>query len=448
VCAPETLDRGEASRPGGSPAPVAGPQVSRIEPGDRLAVVGVRLVEDQAGDAQRDVTILVEGGRIADVLPAGAVLPGAVRRVEAQGLWAVPGLIDCHVHLNGEQTMDAFRRYLTPSAEVKLFHALEFAMSSLSCGFTTLRDVGPGHGVALKTAGRLGLVNVPRILAANCAISATGGHGDWTLFPEDLWRSLGERGTLADGVDECRQAVRRAFREGADLIKVMPSGGGVTNHPDDLAAHQELSLEEVCAVVEEAHRRGARVAAHTNGEEGIRLALEAGVDTVEHGVFEPDPEVLDAMAQRGTTLVPTLLIFDWVVNEGRAAGVFEEGIEAAKRLLDRQFRLVAAAQRAGVNIALGTDNNGVLGLRSSARELDLLCHAGLTSREALAAGTRNAAAACGLGHEVGVLSAGMLADLVLVDGDPLADLTVLSSGRGIRHVLHSAVPATLRSAAQ
>lgn len=409
-------------------------------PGRRLVIAGGTLIDGTGAPPLPDAALRIEDGIITAVGRRNDVPTDGAEFVDAGGHWIIPGLIDCHLHLSGDTSIDMYRRYFSPRPELRVFHALRQSTTALSRGFTTVRDVGLGAAVAIRMASRSGWVVAPRILAANSAISTTGGHGDWTIFPIDLAHSMGLRGTIADGVEECRRAVRRAFREGADLIKVMPSGGGVTNHADDLAAHPEMSLEELTAIVEETHRRGARVAAHTNGDEGVRLAIEGGVDTVEHGVFEPDSRILETMAERGISLVPTLLIFRWVVEEGAAAGVFAEGIEAAKKLLELQFRLVAAAQAAGVNVAVGTDNTGVMHLDTNARELWLLQHAGLSSMEAVVAATKNAAVACGLGDRLGTLERGRIGDALVLRRDPLADLTTLWADGTIRHIVQADVP--------
>lgn len=375
---------------------------------------------------------------IESVGPRGEVeIPAGVEVVDAAGRWITPGLIDCHVHFTGETSLEMYRRYLVPSQELKLLYAMKQAFVVLTSGFTTVRDVGLGHAVTLKGAISDGLIAGPRILAANSAISSTGGHGDWTILPYEWARTMGLRGTLADGPDECRRAVRRAFRAGADLVKVMVGGGGVTNHPHDLVARAEFSPEELEAIVDETHRRGARVAAHSVGAEAAPAAVRAGVDTIEHGVFEPDSALLSAMAESGISLVPTIFIFVWVAEHGRAAGVFEAGVEAAKRLVDTQFRLVNAAHRAGVNIALGTDNNMAIDPGSAAHELALLVDAGLTTAEALVAGTRNGAIACGLADRVGTVEPGKLADLVILTRNPLTDIDSLSKEGTITNVLQS-----------
>lgn len=408
----------------------------RLGKGQRTAFVGATVIDGTDRAPVRDAVVLVEDGTIRGVGAKGAVnVPAGTQVIDVSGHWLIPGLIDCHIHLNGETTLDMYRRYLTPSRDLKLLHAVRHAFLALTSGFTTVRDVGLGHAVTLKHAIADGLIAGPRILAANSALTTTGGHGDWAIFPYEWARSMELRGNIVDGPDECRLAVRRAFREGADLIKILVTGGGITNHAQDLAAHVEFSPEELAAIVDETHRRGAKVAAHSVGSESAPVAIQAGVDTIEHGVFEPEPAILADMAERGISLVPTIFIFKWVADEGKTAGVFDEGIEAAKRLVATQYRLVQAAQKAGVNIALGSDNNGVLGADRSARELVLLNEAGLTPMQALQAGTRNAARACGLEDRIGTIQAGKVADLLVLNQDPLADIASLQRAGTITKIV-------------
>lgn len=401
-------------------------------------MLGGTLIDCTGAPSVEGSAVVIESGRITKLGRAGEVeIPAGCKILDASGCWVTPGLIDCHMHLAGETTSDAFRRYLDPPRDVRLLRAARDTLTLLNAGFTTLRQVGLGWGVALRRAIESGVIEGPRILAANTTITSTGGHGDWTVFPYEWVKSMPPeyRGTIADGVDECRLAVRRSLRAGADLIKVMVSGGGVTNHAGDLAAHLDYTPAELAAIVDEAHRRGARVAAHVVGESSIRAAIDANVNTIEHGVFEPDQSLLARMAEKGISLVPTLLIFRWVVEEGRQAGVFAGGVAAAEEWLERQFRMIASAKQAGVNIALGTDNNGVIDCRTHARELSLLCEAGLTASEALECGTRNAAIACGLEDQIGTVETGKSADILVLEENPLADIGSLQREGVIRWVI-------------
>jgi imidazolonepropionase-like amidohydrolase len=421
-----------------APMPSIQPRLRRISPDEQIAFVGSTLLDGAAGPPKHNVTIVVDGGIVTSVGDVNPDELNSAEIVDCRDTWITPGLIDCHAHLNGETAIDPYRRYLVPSPGLKLFYAARQMAAALATGFTTLRDVGVGSAVALREGVRHDVIVGPRILAANSAITTTGGHGDWTLFPPDFRSAIALRGTVADGVDECLRATRRAFREGADLIKVIPSGGGVTNHPDDLVAHVEMSPDELAAIVDEAHRRHARVAAHTNGVAAAKAVIEAGVDTMEHGVFDPDPALLDAMVQRNISLIPTLLIFRWVAEDGAAAGIFAAGVEAAKRLLEVQLRLVAAAHESGVTIAVGSDNGGFMPIDENTRELELLMDAGLSFAETLAAATRNGARACGLEAEVGTIEPGKRADLIILNDDPAADVSILRRPGGIREVVQAA----------
>lgn len=405
------------------PQGVTNSDLIRAGKGDKLLLTGGTLIDGTGRAPTKRAAIVIEDGRITAVGPAADVqVPHGARMIDTGGRWMMPGLIDCHVHLNGEVTADAYRRYLTPEPGVKMLRAVVDAGRMLRAGFTTVRDAGlGGFGVTLRRAAADGLIDAPRILAAHVALTTTGGHGDWNIFPYEWVRSSTMRGQIVDGVDQCRQGVRKAFRDGADFIKVIASGGGVTNHAADLISHPEFSLEELQAMVDEAHRRGARLTAHSIGLESARLVVEAGVDSIEHGVFEPDSALLDRMAHQGVSLVPTLSIFKWVAESGRDIGVFEAGIEAAKDWIERQFRLIRSAEEAGVNVALGTDNSGKLPPGLNGREVELLCEAGLSRMAALQAGTLRAARVCGLDGELGTIEPGKLADVLVLTADPLLD---------------------------
>jgi imidazolonepropionase-like amidohydrolase len=412
--------------------------ITRARPGRTLLIPDVTVIDGRGGPPVADRSILIRDGSIVAISARRDLpVPADAEVIEGAGSWVIPGLFDCHMHLNGDAVYDAYRRYLTPSPERKLLNAARDAAALIRMGFTTIRDIGKGYGVPLRGAIADGLLIGPRILAANSALSTTSGHGDWTIFPYAWAKEMGLRGDIVDGVDECRRAVRLALRGGADFIKVFSSGGGVTNHAHDLASYPEFSDEELAAIVEEAHRHGVRVAAHAVGTAAVRAVVRAGVDSVEHGVFDPEPDLLAEMAERGISLVPTLLIFRWVVEEGRQAGVFPEGIAAAARTVDKQHAMIRAALAAGVNIALGTDGKTVIGADRSGWELELLCEAGLTPLQALQAGTRNSAATCGLEKTLGTIEVGKLADLVVLREDPIARIAALKERKTIGRVIQA-----------
>ncbi len=407
---------------------------------ERLAVRCRTLIDGTGADPLEDAMVLIEDGRIVDV-SSGSV-PRGFEILDGSTGTLLPGFIDAHVHLTGETTFDPYRRYLSPRAGVRLIRAALHAQVLLRRGFTTLRDHGMGFGRDVKAAIESGDMPGPRILTAVNPISQTGGHGDWPHLPYEYVAAHSDRAFLADGPDECRFMVRYALREGADFIKIFLASGGVTNDVADLSFTANFTLEEACAMVEEAHRMGVPVAAHCMGLESLQTALAAGVDTIEHGMMEePSAEILRMIAESRAIFVPTLAIFHWVALEGQRYGVPAAGLAVARSRLATHKRTIALGHELGVLFALGTDNTGLLGDNNNAIEFQLLVEAGLSPMEAIVSGTKHGAEALVLHDEVGTIAPGKRADLVLVDGNPLNDIALLQ--RAPRAVLMS--PARRRS---
>lgn len=375
----------------------------------------VRLLDPERGVAAERQAITIRDGLVASIttLESGAVAPDGVR--DFDGATALPGLIDAHCHvlsdterspgfgppppLHGEAPRPrALGHYVLAAAAARI----------LASGFTTVRDVGSFDDEAstLKVAVDLGVVPGPRILTCGRIVSATAPGG--VIFGS-MYRE-------ADGPWEMRKAVREQIRGGADYIKFMATGARSVLAEDPEPA--QMTLEEMTAIVDEAHRMGRRVAAHAEGLAGTRWAIEAGADTIEHGLsLHREPAQLDVMAERGIVLVPTLSTFHDLAF--RFAAEFAPPlVEQAKRQLDEALATVAAAQAAGVVLALGYDS-GPPG--ASANELLRLVEAGLSPMEALRAATIGSATALGR-SEVGRIAVGGPADIVVVDGRPDADL--------------------------
>jgi imidazolonepropionase-like amidohydrolase len=362
--------------------------------------------------------LTVADGRIGEVgLAAGDPPPGAV---DVGGRTILPGLIDAHVHL----TSDVSRSpgFGPPARlegegprprELGWFVLANAARALLEAGITSVRDVGSydDEAIVLRRAVELGLVGGPRILSCGRIISATcaGGALFGTMYRE------------ADGPDEMRKAVREQIRRGADYVKIMSTGARSVLREDPEPA--QMTHEEVRAVVDEAHRMGLRVAAHAEGLDGARLAVDEGVDTIEHGLsLHRAPEVLERMAERGIVLVPTLSTFHDLAE--RFASDFAPAlVEQAKRQLAEAYETLVAARAAGVTLAMGFDS-GPPG--ANALELVRMVEGGLSPLEGIVAATQGSARALGL-DDVGSLEPGYAADLVVVDGDPLADVRLLTN---------------------
>lgn len=388
------------------------------------------------GEHHRDGLLYIRDGRVVHAGPAGdvTVAPGT-RRLDATGCTVLPGLIDAHVHLTTNSDhhhvvpSDVFRGQVTGPG--KLLHGLRNAHRALSAGFTTLRVMGHrGVGeVELRDFVEQGLAVGPRLVVSPWWITMTNGHGD-LFYPPYTPR---QRWDTADGVDECRTLVRLQAREGADFIKVMASGGmsrGEQPH------WPNYSVAELRAIVEEAHDLDLRVAAHALSIEGIRRSLEAGVDSIEHGSYL-DEDAASEMARRGTFLVPTMAFNDWCQREGTRRGLTAEGVEALRDAHDRTLESFALARAAGVRIVMGTDSSGTLcPFGAHARELELYVQQGMTVDDALVTATSAASELLGR-PELGALRPGCVGDVVVVDGDVLADVGRLAKTANIKHVVRA-----------
>jgi imidazolonepropionase-like amidohydrolase len=311
-------------------------------------------------------------------------------------------------------------------------------MRALAAGFTTLRvmghrDVGE---VELRHFIDSGFLPGPRLKVSSWPISMTGGRGDlfWpSSLPRDPWDT-------ADGIEECRKVVRLQRKLGADFIKVTASGGMLSS--GDRPHWPNYTVDELRVIADEAHTYDMRVAAHAHSTSGIKRSLAAGIDTIEHGSFLDD-ECIEMMLERGTYLVPTLAINDWILSRGRSSGAQADGIAKLERAGRAQLDSLQKAIAAGVKIAMGTDSTGTIcPFGQHARELELYVQAGMSPAAALATATGVAAQALGLEDEQGTIDVGKIADLVVVDGDPTVDISLLRRPGGIRRVYRAGVDVT------
>jgi len=412
-------------------------------------VTGGRVIDGTGAPPIENATVVIRGDRIAAVGPAARVPvpaePG-VRTIDARGKTVLPGLIDSHVHFTGDTGRSALERYIPANEAYKSIVAARDALDALRAGFTTMRVLGHGWAdiaYALRKAVAEGRWPGPRLLTAGWAISQSGGHGDPHLLPHDLVVRFRPRSAFADGVEECRRLARLNFGDGADLIKIYTSEGSLVGDRGVTRYHTNFTLEEIRAMTSEAHARGAKVASHATHAAGVRLAVEGGVDTIEHGGDDlgDDPDTLQLMVDRGTFLIPTLDIFYFLVTEGAAWGVKPFGIETARRTLEAQKRYLKRALDMGVKIALGTDC-GLFGHGSSAREFAHFVSCGFSPMEALVAGTQTAAAALGLEQQLGTLTAGKVGELLVTDADPLTDIASLQRPEHIRWILKTTAQLT------
>lgn len=389
-----------------------------------LSLTNARLVDGTGAPPREAAAVLVEAGRISRVGAPSDAIPEGATVVDLEGRTLLPGLIDAHVHVTAFDMPVPLKGEAVLAREVKHHFIAAGLRELLRMGITTVRDVGAFDDDLLhaRRAIQLGAIPGPRVLACGRILSATSPGG--SHFP-GMYRE-------ADGPDEMRKATREQIRRGADFVKIMTTGARSVVLEDPGPA--QVTRDEVATVVEEAHRMGFRVAAHCEGIDGTRLAVEEGVDTIEHGLeLHGAPELLAALAESGRILVPTLSCF-FDISETHACRWAPVLVELAKQQREEAHLTVAAARAAGVRMAMGFDSmpNG-----GSALELVRMHEAGLTALEALAAATSVAADACGLGDEIGAVQPGKLADLLVVDGDPVADPRLLLERERIWLVLQS-----------
>jgi imidazolonepropionase-like amidohydrolase len=381
-----------------------------------VAIRAGKLVDVVAGKVLNDQTILVSKDRITAVGPAGSVtVPPGARTIDLSGATVLPGLVDAHVHLTGDPNLHGYRSLGVSDIRAALYGA-HSAKTTLEAGFTTVRNVGAsGFGdVALRDAINEGELEGPRMRVAGYAIGIKGGHCDNNLLPADFHYT--ENG-VADGPWQARAKVREMAKYGADTIKVCASGGVLSK--GDEAGAQQLTLEEMKAIVEEAHKLGRRVAAHAHGASSIRDAILAGVDSVEHASLIDD-EGIRLAREKGTYIVMDIYNDDFILQEGARAGMLPESLEKEKIVGQLQRDNYRKAFRAGVRMAFGTDA-GVYPHGDNARQFFYMVKYGMTPMQAIQAATINGADLLGWKDRIGSVTPGKYADLIAVSGDPLAD---------------------------
>jgi imidazolonepropionase-like amidohydrolase len=378
------------------------------------------LLDVKSGTTLSDQIIVIEGDKITSVGAANS-LKGTSEgeRIELPNATVLPGLIDCHVHLTVSPHLFGPAGLHTSYPRSALLGARN-ARITLSAGFTTVRNVAAdGYAdVALRDAINAGDVPGPRMLVSGPALSITGGHWDQNfLGPQFAFSNNG----VADGVPAVTKQVRENIKYGADLIKVMATGGVVSE--GDNPALAQYNPEELKAIVETAHALGRKVAAHAHAAVGIRNAVLAGADSIEHGSYITDQEI-QLMKEHGTYLVPTVYLEDWILQNLQTLGWTPNSMEKARTVIPIANKNVSHAFKSSVKVALGTDA-GVYPHGLNGHEFHKMVEMGLTPLQAIQAGTVNAADLLGWSDKVGTIETGKWADIVAVDGDPLQDITTL-----------------------
>ena len=391
-----------------------------------VAIRAGKVLDVRTGNYLTDQIIWVEGDRIKAMGKADDIqkqLPAGAKMIDLSTSTVLPGLIDCHTHLTmGPNTLGPSRLHVSYPRMALL--GARNARVTLEAGFTTVRNVGAAgySDIALRDAIRAGDVPGPRMLVSGPALSITGGHGDENfLAPQYAYSDDG----VADGVAAVTAKVRENIKYGADVIKFMATGG-VLSEGDDPALAQ-YSLEEMKAIVETAHGLGRKVAAHAHGALGIKNAVLAGVDSIEHGSYMNDEDI-QLMKEHGTYLVPTVYLEDWLMENYQPLGFTPSMIEKMKTVMPIARQNESHAFQSGLKVAFGTDA-AVYPHGLNAREFAMMVKMGLPPLKAIQAATVNAADLLGWSDRVGTLEPGKFADIVAVQGDPVSDVTVLENVR-------------------
>jgi imidazolonepropionase-like amidohydrolase len=392
------------------------------------------LIDCTGSEPHERASILVEGERIREVRLGGVAPTGAHDTViDCAGMTLIPGLTDAHVHIGAVDVniLDQHREYPSNLVTLMMARILE---DTLQRGFTTVRDAG-GTDWSFKAAVERGLVEGPRLLVSDRPLSQTGGHGDKrrmseTQAPEIFCPTAGMRSVVCDGADEVRRAAREQLRMGADQIKVMASGGAMS--PADELTATQYQIEELQAAVEEATAARTYVMAHAYNDGSVRNCLKSGVRSIEHGNLI-DEETARLIAEAGAYLVPTLVTYEALSEEGKDYGVSENVIRKIDEAREVGIRALRYAYEAGVKIASGSDLLGPLQDRK-ARELEIKTEV-MSPMESLVSATRSNAELFGMEDEIGTIEEGKLADLLVVEGDPLEDIAILQKPDNIRLIM-------------
>jgi len=386
------------------------------------------LFTGTGNDLQPQMTVMVEGNKIVAVQKGYQSPSGQDRVVDLKSKTVLPGLIDMHVHLESQTRrggqIDAFTQNVPDVA----FQAASYAKTTLLAGFTTVRDLGgSGINIALRNAVNRGLVEGPRIFTVGKSIATTGGHADPTNgYRRDLMGDPGPAEGVINSPDDARKAVRQRYKEGADLIKITATGGVLSNAKD--GSGPQFTPEEVKAVVDAAKDYGFAVAAHAHGAEGMKRAIRAGVQTIEHGTYMDD-EAIELFKKYGTYYVPTIIAGKTVADSARMFGYYPALVTPKALAIGPKIQATfGKAYKAGVKIAFGTDA-GVYIHGYNAKEFEYMVEAGMPPVEAIKSALLNNARLLGMDAQIGSIETGKLADIIAVDENPVQNIKTLQAVR-------------------
>lgn len=416
-------------------------------PGQKAVIHAGTLITGLASGNRvlRDQVVVVEDGLIAEVAPwRDFVLPDGVEVLDASGSTVMPGLIEGHFHVTGELAEDPHMTHLESFPETRVLRGLLDVWAVMEQGFTTVFSMGhghPNHVAAIKTmVDREGLPG-PRIFHPGWALSQSGGHGKVTGWNYDIVKILRPRSTFADG-DGVRVAVRENIGCGADFIKVY-TGEGWPIASEEVLRRLGYTSDELQAIVDEAHRQGMLVVAHTMTLNQARHAVVNGIDRVEHGPYEYEPDFVPMLKEHGTIWCPTLSHLHWFAAEREHLKLTPQIVARMENGLVARARMLKEAIEAGVPVCFGTDNRMRPKAGQNGLEFELMVRQGVDPLDAISMATLWGAGAWGLDGLLGSVERGKLADLIVVDGDPLADIAILNDPGRITRVLKSFRPAVM-----
>ena len=384
-----------------------------------------RLIDGRSDELQTEMSIVVEDGRITKVVPGFLKPAEGDKLIDLSTHTVMPGLMDMHTHLMGQHSKDSYTEKFFMEESDYALRSTMFARATLMAGFTTVRDLGDNgiNSVSLRKAITEGWIIGPRIYTAGKSIATTGGHADPTNgLKGDYRRDAGPVEGVINGADEARKAVRQRYKDGADLIKLTATGGILS-----LAAsgqNPQFTDDELKAIVATAKDYNMVVTVHAHGAEGMKRAVLAGVNSVEHGTYMTD-EIMELMKERGTYWVPTNMAGEWVAKKAEEPGYFPEIVRPKAAAIGPAIRQTfSKAYKAGVKIAFGTDS-GVSPHGENAHEFELMVEGGMPPMKAIQSATLEGARLLRVEEKLGTLEATKLADVIAVQGNPLDDISVM-----------------------